>query len=1065
MNSIIEETHQSVFHSQLDADEQRAVADLVEQHRGNAAMTQRMALDASRLLSSSQDRLQKQADAGFCKRLLGAINGSTRNNALSNQQDTLKMQKVAWHYLQQLQQQNLINAQAIAVIRNNLGTMNEFIIETRDFLGEAIDRIGNRLRPLENNVQLNKWSLNIEANKRRYRSLPHSLLIVQISYDFMLKHQDVELTLEDINHLVVTLENLGVNCDNEVRLLDFIMELIDQMDVTGIDLYRRSIEISTKGQQLESAFIQANISGIGFNALYYLSDQHSRIMSLISDDELCNSDTAREKIISRIFGDEFDGLATTYRLRDLVSEIVGGGLLSIAVYRDLNALDVVPDALSPAAEPEDHISLVSKLSEIKHHSFMDATDDSDRRSSYIEFLSLCLPDASECGPQGLDFITHLAAKAGTPAAVSRFLTSGSQGDPQQLERLQTLLTDENSIYCWLIDAFFLLSIEGKKIENPQVMRILAALKPPQFKQHLAAIQSVLAENDPERVLQAGGTLSRLTGSWSNILGYRELSLEEAFEGLESKLHEASLAAVTLSFEFSKAGLKAIDYSYFIDTSDFDEGLFSKLTNAASSTAFSIGRKSCASTLNQLRVKVVELLSTHSEALTSANTLVTRFGLPRFDFNNESGHQDFDLDNSSDNEQWSDQFEHYKCRLENTLDAFSRACDDAGHQLRLFAKGDFATSVVARRTLEREQALQQQREQHLASRSVTVLKNGQLLDLSIEWEDMHSPPCDPEHIRDMKTDGTRWLIATQEGHYYLSSDRMKWEKIQPFGEELKSAQEILIVDGTWILTQYGEGFAFSHDGLQWQRTAYPIADSDYSYSATGDIIHLNGTWIWRFNHRSEYQYTKKGLLFDSEDTSSYQKAVLFSTTALDSSWSRWDGTPNLPEGMEINSMCALPGLQSLLMFCSYEWMYGSNKKKVDLEPSVKYYVPGKGWRNCTWTGDMGRRSDVFVTQMADQLMCFSSGELFRATKAYEWTADECRISVRGCFHLEDFTVFPDWSSSKLLLSQDGQTFKDLTLEDGSWNYLCANDQGLLGLYSPNAHETWLRSGRWRLQKQH
>jgi len=61
MNSIIEDTSMDVFHSSLDADEQRAVADLVDRHRGNAAMTQRMALDASRLLSSSQERLQKQA--------------------------------------------------------------------------------------------------------------------------------------------------------------------------------------------------------------------------------------------------------------------------------------------------------------------------------------------------------------------------------------------------------------------------------------------------------------------------------------------------------------------------------------------------------------------------------------------------------------------------------------------------------------------------------------------------------------------------------------------------------------------------------------------------------------------------------------------------------------------------------------------------------------------------------------------------------------------------------------------------------------------------------------------
>ncbi len=1067
MNSIIEDTSMDVFHSSLDADEQRAVADLVERHRGNAAMTQRLALDASRLLTSSQDRLQKQAGAGFCKRLLGAISGSTRNNALANQHDTLKIQKIAWYYLQQLQQQNLINAQAIAVIRNNLGTMNEFIIETRCFLDEAIDRIGNRLRPLENNVRLNKWSLNIEANKRRYRSLPRSLLVVQLAYDFMLKHQDIELTLEDINHLVVTLENLGVNCDDEARLLDFIIDLIDQMDVTGIDLYRRNIQIVTEDIEIESAFIQSNVSGIGFNALYYLSDQHSRIMALISDDELRNSDAAREKIISRIFGDEFDGLATTYTLRDLVAEIVGGGLLAIAIYRDINGLDVQADVFPPPEEQQEQISLVSRLPDIKQHSFLDAAEDADQRRTYIELLSLCLPDASECGPLGRDFINHLAAKADTPTAVSRFLSRDTRGHMQaeQLEELRVLLTDDNRVYCWLLDAFFLLSIEGRKIESPQVMRILGVLKPAQFKEQLAAIQSVLADEDHERVLQAGARLSRLTAGWSNVLRYREFSLVDTFTDARRELHAASLAAINLSGDLSKAGMKAIDYSYFLGASPFDEGIFSKFTNAVGSTAFSVGRKSCANTLNQMRGKVVDLLATHAGALSSANALVSRFGLPRFDFENDSGYADFDLDNSAENEQWSDQFEHYQRRLEKTLDSFSSACDDADCQLGLFAEGDFSTPVLERRLRERELALQKQREKNLASRSATVEKDGQVLLVSIDWEDITSPPCDPEQIRDMKTNGDRWLVATQEGRYYLSDDRVQWEEVHPFGVETTSTKNILVVSGTWILTGYSEGFAYSSDGRHWNRTSSPINEGDYSCSPTDDIVQFEGIWIWRFLCDCSYKYTKKGLVFDSEETGSYRETVLFATQSLDSPWSRWEGTPNLPEGMEVDALRALPGHHSLLIFCTYNWIYGNDKKKTELEPAVKYFVPGKGWRNCTWEGRMNHGSGVLVTRMADHLLCFGSNELFRATKAYEWSRDKDSISVRDAFHLENMSVFWHTSHSKLLLSQDGRTFADLTLEDGCWNYLCANDQGLLSVYSPNSHETWLRTGRWRVQPQH
>lgn len=59
-----------------------------------------------------------------------------------------------------------------------------------------------------------------------------------------------------------------------------------------------------------------------------------------------------------------------------------------------------------------------------------------------------------------------------------------------------------------------------------------------------------------------------------------------------------------------------------------------------------------------------------------------------------------------------------------------------------------------------------------------------------------------------------------------------------------------------------------------------------------------------------------------------------------------------------------------------------------------------------------------------------------------------------------SIFPSWRRHNgLHLSQDGRQFKELTLEDGTWNYFCANDQGALSVYSPNAHETSLRVGNF------
>lgn len=1077
MNTIIEESGHQILHGALDAQEQRAVDALVDQHRGNMAMTQQLALDASRLVSTSEARLRTQADAGFCKRLLGAISGRTTRDALANQGDALKMQKIAWHVLQQLQQQNLINTQAIAVIRNNLGTMNDFIIETRDFLDLAIDKINHRLRHVENNARLTKWSLAIEANKRRFRSVPASMLVVQLSFDFLLRHSDVELTYEDINHLLVTLEGLGINCDEQVRLLDFIMELIDQIDVVGIDHYQRAIQLLTEGHKIEPAFVQSNVSGLGFNALYYLEDQHARIAALINDDELCDSDSAREKIISRIFGDAFDGLATTYTLRDLVSELVGGGLLAIAIYRDRMGLDAPPVQEVLDAPVEETLLLVSQLPEIHAHSALDAMREQDDRRDYIASLALVLEDARGAGRLAREFIEHLAVRAGTPEAVGAFASVAA--DPRErrvdLNRLNGLLADNGKVYCWLLDAFFLLALEQRTIETTQVMQVLSVLKPERLKELLPSLQAIIAEEEPQRILDACTTLSNVSRGWANVLCYRELRFGDMFTRHVDALETASLAASMLSLEFIAVTRKAMEVSYFVGRSTLDDSLFGKFGNAVNSTACAMGRKSALAALNQLRGKVAGFVSTHASVLYSANAAIGRFGFPTSSFDNACGHADFDMDNAAENEDWSEQFDHHVQRLEQTLREFGDACDDAVQQLALFGKGDFTRSILEARERARQDARQRREEEALEKRSVRVIRDGVEHQFTIEWEDVHTPPCDPETIRYLRTNGTRWLIGTAQGTYFASSDRVEWQQVHPFGDEERTAREILLIDSVWIMTSYNDRLAYSADGVVWETSKSPLESAKKALkvnntgivtvepehlSCTDDIVRLDGLWIWRVTRYRTYRYTEKGFFRDSESTSTYTESLLVCAPSLDAEWARWEGSPSLAEGMQVDSLHAMPGVGSLLLFCSRDWSYERDRKLPEEAPQVKYYVPGKGWRSCTWNGDTPRRPTVLVTRMQQRLLCFSDGQLLTSDKGYAWTAVGERLRTQQCFHLDGLSVFPSWSDSELLLvTQDGTTFKELKLESGTWNQTCLGMTGALSVYAPNPHETWLRVGTY------
>ena len=112
------------------------------------------------------------------------------------------------------------------------------------------------------------------------------------------------------------------------------------------------------------------------------------------------------------------------------------------------------------------------------------------------------------------------------------------------------------------------------------------------------------------------------------------------------------------------------------------------------------------------------------------------------------------------------------------------------------------------------------------------------------------------------------------------------------------------------------FFYSSDALTWSQSQFPEPPNAYDYSQTEDIVYFNGQWLWRFTERAEYSYVDKGILFDSTKTSHYYKAVIYCADCLDGSWKHWEGTPRFAEGVQVESLRALPGVPCLLMFSEY-----------------------------------------------------------------------------------------------------------------------------------------------------
>lgn len=1075
-----------IFGVPLDSSEIAAINELVEKHRANSAVTQQLAMDASRLVAASQERLIRQSEAGFFKRLAHAVSGKTSENQGLNQADMLQMQRYAWHYLQQLQQQNLITAQGIAVIRNNLGMMNEVIIETRDFLEQAIDRIDQRLRRVEHNTSLSGWALDIEANKRRFAPIPKNLLVLQLAYDLIRQHPGAMLTGRDVgNYLVNTLEKLGVNCDEELCLLDFINDLIDQIGLVGLDRYCATIALSTDANDIGSAYIQQSISGVGFNALYFLADHYEKIADLIGDPELCASDAAREKIIAKLFGHELNGLASTYTIRDLICEIIGGAQLAIALYRDQHGLDLPPEAPAMDAEAvSERITLVSSLPDITAHSFLDICGSHQARREYLLMLALCVDNAASLNSPAREFIALLAGHAGVPELLQDVLALAD--DPRKVLRckpiMQALLDDENKKATWLLDVFYLLTLAQKPIESPAIKIVLGVLKPANMKDSLAKLLLMVNGEDPAAVLDAAQQLNASTQGWKNLMRYRALRFDACYSDEIKQLSVAGLANLQITLEMSSVSMKAIEYSFYMPSSD--GGFLGGVLDKAGSAACSLGRRSALSSLNEVRKKARDFLSEHQSALYTANSRIARWNLPKIEFSNDIAYSDYVLDDSTDNEEWGDQFQRYYDQIDHTLSAFSIACLEAAEQLEFFVKGHFDSSVIAIKERKRAERQQKQMLEQLERQSVAIVKDGEPCRLSLQWEQIAQPPCEAEKITHIRTDGKIWLVVASidsKDSFYRSEDGLQWKEVWLDAPECKvSLNKLEIVNGVWIAWNRSwsgaarpEGCYYSLDALNWRHSAGPAPANNSNLSLNDgrlsyqDIVYSNGMWLWTATKYRHYDYVEKGFFSDSTKRGSYAQTLVFRGDNLAGPWEPWDQTPRTDEGVVIERICALPGRNGLLAFCKFDWSYMRDKKKPEQQPFVMYYGAAKAWQKCDWASSS--HHTAFSTTSVHLgsgggLICVAS-KLFTSDKGYEWTHRDTPIGIDQCYALQDLSLFTTSRVGTMLVSQDdGLSFKELQMDDGHWYHVTANDTNLLAVYYENKHEeTVLRIGRYSYLK--
>lgn len=294
------------------------------------AHCEQMALDASRLLSCVEGRLQDYSGQGFFKRCWFSLSGKNGSIERANHNDLLEMQKYAWRYINLLQEKNLLLAHSVITVKNNLLTLSIEQNDIKDEITRLANKIYDRFINLESRVgkieaaqNIHGWLLTLDTYDYDEKFSPN-LRLLRVVSDFH-AHKSSDWNITEIRYLQKALKEVGLNTKSSLTISDFIDGVIDEIEESSFHNFS-SMLTSDDDIILEDKFIIDAISAPSFSSLYHIKENYttsSRVIKTIQKRmNISHSEAMKDTLHSFI---EEHGIDTkiSVPLKDLAIEILG----------------------------------------------------------------------------------------------------------------------------------------------------------------------------------------------------------------------------------------------------------------------------------------------------------------------------------------------------------------------------------------------------------------------------------------------------------------------------------------------------------------------------------------------------------------------------------------------------------------------------------------------------------------------------------------------------------------------------------------------------------------------
>lgn len=221
------------------------IEETIDENEKNPSRLMQLATDATRFLSVASDTVEQVKETGFFQRLRDLLPSSRRNqqinglqesmNSLSvSQQEIREMQNLSWRMIEQLNERNLLTADALITVKNNLNSLaveqNEVkaaIAMMANKVADRFEKLENRVANVEENGRLRTWIMGIEVNAY-YESLPETIRFLKIVKDFY-EHKKGNYSREELDLITLAMKNAGLDFNKSVSLADITDSLIEEL--------------------------------------------------------------------------------------------------------------------------------------------------------------------------------------------------------------------------------------------------------------------------------------------------------------------------------------------------------------------------------------------------------------------------------------------------------------------------------------------------------------------------------------------------------------------------------------------------------------------------------------------------------------------------------------------------------------------------------------------------------------------------------------------------------------------------------------------------------------------